>query len=174
MKKVLYVFMVCAICLLTACEKHDGVRYFKAKCVAELNGQSFIDQTQFTISPNAIVTPRLYCDDAVRFETILRTERKGDMVFSVDISLFVRAEDIVPDKEYVIEKMDIESLGSDAPVWEYTRYCEVNDISYACILREIPDRCSIRFTTFDTEKSIYQGTFTLNFSEGVLKGEFEI
>jgi len=174
MRKVVYVFMLCVICLLTSCEKHDGIRYFKAKCVAELNGQSFIDQTPFTISPNAIITPELYYyDNVVRFKTFLRAERNGDIVFGVDINLFINAQDIVPNKEYIIEKKDFAALGANPASWDYSKYCEDNDISYASV-SEIAERCTIRFTTFDTEKRHYQGIFTLNFSEGMLKGEFEI
>lgn len=172
MKKILYTFIVFVICLLTACEKHDDITYFKSKCVAELNGRSFIDQTPFTIAP-AMVTPYLLCDNAIRFNTLLRTERNGDIAFYVEINLFADKRDIVTDKEYIIEKTDIESLGNDAPIWDYTRYCDDNAVSYARIDSEIPDRCSIRFTAFDTEKH-YHGIFTLDFSEGTLKGEFDI
>ena len=113
MKKTLFVILMCAMCLLMSCEKHDGMQYFKAKCVAELNGQSYVDQTPFTISPNAIVTPSIYCDDAVRFTTLLRTGRKDDVAFGVDINLFINARDIVTDREYIIERQDIESLGNE-------------------------------------------------------------
>lgn len=180
MKKTLFVFMMCAICLLASCEKHDGIPYFKAKCVAELNGQSYVDQTPFTISPNAIVTPSIYCDDAVRFSTLLRTGRKDDVAFGVNINLFINARDIVTDREYIIEIQDIESLGNEPTTSDYVRYCRDNNVSYADILSyavmqsEIPSRCSIRFTTFDPDKRQYQGTFTLTFSEGTLNGEFEI
>lgn len=91
----------------------------------------------------------------------------------LQINLFADKRDIVTDKEYIIEKTDIESLGNDAPIWDYTRYCDDNAVSYARIDSEIPDRCSIRFTAFDTEKH-YHGIFTLDFSEGTLKGEFDI
>lgn len=180
MKKILFVFMMCAICLLTSCEKHDGIQYFKAKCVAELNGQSYVDQTPFTISPNAIVTPSIYYDEAVRFSTLLRTGLKGDAAFGIDINLFINPKDIITDREYIIEKQDIESIGNEPSASDYVRYCENNDISYTDILSyaymqsEIPSRCSIRFTTFDPDKRQYQGSFTLTFSEGTLKGEFEI
>lgn len=180
MKKILFVFIMCAMCLLMSCEKHDGMQYFKAKCVAELNGQSYVDQTPFTISPNAVVTPSLYCDDAVRFTTLLRIGRKGDVAFGIDINLFINAQDIVMDREYIIEKQDIESLGNEPATSDYVRYCRDNNVSYADIISyadmqsEIPSRCSIRFTTFDPDKRQYQGTFTLTFSEGTLKGEFEI
>lgn len=180
MKKTLFVILMCAMCLLMSCEKHDGMQYFKAKCVAELNGQTYVDQTPFTISPNAIVTPSIYCDDAVRFSTLLRTGRKDDVAFGVDINLFINAQDIVTDREYIIERQDIESLGNEPTTSDYVRYCRDNNVSYADILSyavmqsEIPSRCSIRFTTFDPEKRQYQGSFTLTFSEGTLKGEFEI
>lgn len=180
MKKTLFVFMMWAMCLLMSCEKHDGMQYFKAKCVAELNGQSYVDQTPFTISPDVIVSPSIDCDDAIRFTTLLRTGLKGDVAFGIDINLFINAQDIVMDREYIIEKQDIESLGNEPATSDYVRYCRDNNVSYADILSyalmhsEIPSRCSIKFTTFDPEKRIYQGSFTLTFSEGTLKGEFEI
>lgn len=180
MKKTLFVFMMWAMCLLMSCEKHDGIQYFKAKCVAELNGQSYVDQTPFTISPNAIVTPSIYYDEAVRFSTLLRTGLKGDTAFGIDINLFINPKNIITDREYIIEKQDIESIGNEPSASDYVRYCENNDISYTDILSyaymqsEIPSRCSIRFTTFDPDKRQYQGSFTLTFSEGTLKGEFEI
>lgn len=180
MKKTLFVFMMCAMCLLMSCEKHDGIQYFKAKCVAELNGQSYVDQTPFTISPNAIVTPSIYYDEAVRVSTLLRTGLKGDTAFGIDINLFINPKDIITDREYIIEKQDIESLGNEPSKSDYVRHCEDNNVSYADIISyadmqsEIPSRCSIRFTTYDPDKRQYQGTFTLTFSEGTLKGEFEI
>lgn len=180
MKKTLFVILMCAMCLLMSCEKHDGMQYFKAKCVAELNGQTYVDQTPFTISPNAIVTPSIYCDDAVKFTTLLRTGRKGDVAFGVDINLFINAQDIVTDREYIIERQDIESLGNEPSTSDYVCYCRDNNVSYADIISyadmqtEIPSRCSIRFKTFDPDKRQYQGSFTLTFSEGTLKGEFEI
>lgn len=39
--------LVLTICILSSCEKHEGVQYFKSKCVAELNGHTLIDQTPF-------------------------------------------------------------------------------------------------------------------------------
>lgn len=111
---------------------------------------------------------------------MLRTGRKGDVAFGIDINLFINAQDIVTDREYIIEKQDIESLGNEPSTSDYVRYCRDNNVSYTDILSyalmqsEIPSRCSIRFTTFDPEKRQYQGSFALTFSEGTLKGEFEI
>ena len=171
---VLIVYMVCVMCFMTACEKHDGIDYFKSKCVAELNGQTYIDQTPFTISPDAIVTPELnYSDNAISFMTFLRSERNGTILYVVRINLFASEPDAFLSKEQIIEKIDFESTDvNSSEMWDYTRYCRDNRISYATVNSEIVDRGSFKITSYDKEKGQYHGTFTLNFSEGTLKGEF--
>lgn len=89
MKKVFYTIIVCAMLFLTACEKHDGIDYFKSKCIAELNGQKYIDQTPFTINPNVIITPELnYSEKELTFMTLLRSERNGEIALTVRINLY--------------------------------------------------------------------------------------
>lgn len=67
------------ICIVSSCEKHEGIHYFKSKCVAELNGQTLIDQTPFNIGPNSINTPSLDAGEyTVEFNSSLSNERGGD------------------------------------------------------------------------------------------------
>lgn len=51
--------IACVTLLFTACEKHDGEFWFKAKCVASLNGQEYIDQTPLKYLFLAEITPRI-------------------------------------------------------------------------------------------------------------------
>ena len=53
------ILLLAIISIVSSCEKHDGVQYFKSKCEAEINGQKLIDQTPFNIGPNSINTPSL-------------------------------------------------------------------------------------------------------------------
>lgn len=64
------------IFIVSSCEKHEGIHYFKSKCVAELNGQTLIDQTPFNIGPNSINTPSLDAGEyTVEFNSSLSNER---------------------------------------------------------------------------------------------------
>ncbi|MDE6121315.1 MAG: hypothetical protein K2F63_05955, partial [Muribaculaceae bacterium] len=64
------------IAIVSSCEKHDGIQYFKSKCVAELNGKTLIDQTPFNIGPNSINTPSLVANEyIVEFYSSLSNER---------------------------------------------------------------------------------------------------
>lgn len=56
----LYIALVVTlVACLTSCEKHDGVYYSKNKCVAELNGKSYIDQPRISFNPDVYTTPLL-------------------------------------------------------------------------------------------------------------------
>lgn len=166
--------IVCVMCLLTACEKHDGIDYFKSKCVAELNGQTYIDQTPFTISPDAIITPEFYYyDNSVRFLTMLRTNRGGDISYVVRINIFGSEADDVLSGEQTIEKVEIEQADGTPTEAEYARYCRDNRISYATVDGEIASKGTFTITAHDMEKGKYRGSFSLNFSEGTMTGEFE-
>lgn len=177
MKKTLFVLMMCAMCILTACEKHDGIDYFKAKCVAELNGQTFIDQTPFTISPNAIITPSLELyDNSLRFTTYLRPERNGQIACAIKLFIYADDMDDLFDKELKFEKLpDIESsVEGDPSYFDYIRYCIQNKISCAEVTGEIVESGSFKITSYDKEKHQYKGFFTLKFSEGTIKGKFDL
>lgn len=177
MKKLIFTIMICAISLLTACEKHDGIEYFKAKCVAELNGQSFIDQTPFAISPNIVVTPYvIYTDNELEFMTVLRVERTGPMAYNVVIHLLTNETTLLLSKEQIIEKTNSFDIPADDIFYsrKYIHYCLENKISYATVNGEIIDRGSFKITSYDKERQNYNGTFTLKFSEGAIKGEFDM
>lgn len=167
-KLVLQVIFACTMCFLTACEEHDGIDYFKSKCVAKLNGQSYIDQTPFTISPDVIVTPEFHCNEnTVSLLSMLRTKRNGTINYVVRINLFADQPDALLKGEQFIEKID-----GELSAWDYTKYCRDNKISYATVNEEVATRGSFQITSYDKERGRYKGTFTLHFSEGVLKGEF--
>ena len=176
MKKTFLAFALCAMVLLTACEKHDGVSYFTTKCVAELNGETYIDQTPFTISPNAIITPEfIYSENEASFYSLLRTERSGEARYRVRVSLYSDEPGALLSGEQKIEKVEFEpsdSVDSDNYAWEYTKYCIDNKISYAKVNDEVVDDGTFEITSYDKEKNTYKGKFRLHFSEGTMTGEF--
>lgn len=173
MKKTFLAVALCAMVLLTACEKHDGVSYFKTKCVAELNGQTYIDQTPFTISPDAIITPEfIYSENKASFYSLLRTERSGEARYSVRVSLYSDEAGALLNGEQKIEKVEFESSDSENYAWEYTKYCIDYKISYAEVNDEVVDYGTFEITSYDKERNIYKGKFRLHFSEGTMIGEF--
>lgn len=181
--KIVYsIIMICIVNILTGCEKHDGIEYYKSKCIAELDGQSFIDQTPFTITSR--VTPDLYFgDDYLSFTTHLRAERTGPIVYCVDIIIYSNELDELLGKEIIIEKIDNFDIPEDDPFYQmkYIHYCIDNKISHAIMLRPLVNiddillaSGSFKIISYDKERRNYHGTFTLNLSEGTLKGKFDI
>lgn len=170
MKSILYTIFICLMCVLSSCEKHDGLSYFKSKCEAELNGQTYIDQTLFTISPDAIVTPQLVrTNNGFEFFSLLRTKRGGDIAYTVCINLFTTEPDAS-----LTEEQHIEKVATDIPDQEYSRYCLENKISYATVNGDIVSTGTFKITSYDLQHGNYQGTFTLDFSEGTLEGKFSM
>lgn len=175
MKKVFLAIIACAMLFLTACEKHDGIDYFKSKCIAELNGQKYIDQTPFSISPNVIITPELnYSEKELSFMTLLRSERNCEIALTVRINLYCEDSGEMLKNEQTIEKVDFQPSGGENYKWEYIKYCKDNKISYARVNDEIVNNGTFKITSYNVEKHQYTGSFTLQFSEGTLKGDFEI
>lgn len=174
-RAVLMAMIASVLCILSACEEHDGIDYFKSKCLAELNGQSYIDQTPFTISPDVIITPEIVVSDGeITFFTLLRPDLKEPVRYAVHISLFIENPDEMLNKELTFEKVDIPSSDSESNYWDYTKYCGDNKISYARIDREIAAKGTFKFTSYDREQGKFKGTFTLQFSEGTMHGQFEL
>ncbi len=173
-KMVYSIIMICIANILTGCEKHDWIEYFKSKCIAELNGQSF------TITSH--VTPTLYSgDDYLSFTTHLRAERTGPIVYCVDIVIYANEIDELLGKEIIIEKIDNFDIPEDDPFYQmkYIHYCIDNKISYATVFRPLDEDIiitggSFEIMSYDKGRRNYHGTFTLNLSEGTLKGEFDI
>ena len=158
------------LCILSSCEKHDGLSYFKSKCEAELNGHTYIDQTLFTISPDAIITPEFVpTDNGLEFFSLLRTKRGGDIAYAVRINLFTTEPDA-----YLTEEQHIEKVATDIPEHDYRLYCQENRISYAAVDGEIVSTGTFKITSYNLQQRNYQGTFTLNFSEGTLQGKFTL
>lgn len=169
------------ICVVSSCEKHDDILYFKSKCEAELNGQTLIDQTPFNIGPNSINTPSLTANEyTIEFESILSKERGGTPLYAVTVKLFVNNPWEYLTQPQAIKYIKIGESDDEPEYWDYTRYCHDNKISYATILsysdykNEIVRDGSFEFISHDKEKNVYNGIFTLNFSEGTLTGEFSI
>lgn len=175
MKKAVFALLLCVLASLTACEKHDGTDYFKAKCVAELNGTTYIDQTPFSLSPDVIVTPSLRCSDrALTFTSMLRTEHKGPVAYTVSVYIFTDEPDQFLTEEQTIEKIDFEATDSSLYESEYARHCRDNKISYATVNDEIVKSGTFAITSHDTAARRYSGSFTLRLAEGTLTGRFDL
>ena len=173
---LLAAIIACNLLCLTSCEKHDGINYLKSKCTAELNGQTYIDQQPYThIFGPMRPTPFLeYNQYEATFETYLSTERGGKIAYIVRINLFVDTPEEFFLQPQTIEKIDIandDTLISDR---DYRQYCKDNKVSYATVNGEVIDEGTFQITSYDKNEgqpNCY-GTFTLQFSEGTLKGEF--
>ena len=91
------------------------------------------------------------------------------------INLFVDTPEEFFHQPQKIEKIDIaDTLILDR---DYRQYCKDNKVSYATVNGEVIDEGTFQITLYNkTEGQIYctngNGTFTLQFSEGTLKGEF--
>lgn len=166
--------VVALVACLTSCEKHDGVLYFKSKCIAELNGKTYIDQLPLTFSPDVFTTPNLQRDEnQAVFKTHLSETRGGTVVYYVEIVLYTSEPNAYLYDEQTFHRVDTGSPDEPQPVWEYTKYCRDNHISYARVNDEIVEAGAFKLTSYDKQKDhVSHGTFTLTFSEGTLKGEF--
>lgn len=167
------------ICILSSCEKHEDIQYFKSKCVAELNGHTLIDQTPFNIGPNSINTPSIIANEySIEFKTILRNELGGTPLYGITVVLFVNTPWEYLTQPQTIKYIKIGESDKEPASWEYTRYCRDNQISYATILSysdyedEIVKDGTFEVTSYDKKNNVYNGIFTLSFSEGTLNGEF--
>ena len=175
------ILLLAIISIVSSCEKHDGVQYFKSKCEAEINGQKLIDQTPFNIGPNSINTPSLVAKEyEVEFDSSLSNERGGIPLYAVTIKLFVNNP-----WEYLTQPQTIKFINigesDDKPTpRDYISYCQENKISYATILsysdyeNEIVKEGTFEITSYDKEKNAYNGVFTLSFREGTLNAKFSI
>lgn len=176
---LLFSLLLCT-CLLSSCsrEEHDGIEYFKKKCTAQLNGQSYIDQTPFYIifSPGAMkATPWfVYGDGCATFRTDLSTDRESNPDYRIEINFFYDTLESSLHEEQTIEKVAIECTDPFFMQREYMEYCINNRLSYALVNTEVVEKGTFRILSYDEEKGKYKGTFTLLFSEGTLKGEFDI
>ncbi|MGM9763061.1 MAG: hypothetical protein ACI3ZQ_03465 [Candidatus Cryptobacteroides sp.] len=176
---MLFAAIACTICLLTACEKHDGVCYLKSKCTAELNGQTYIDQLPLTyiFAVEGQKTPSFaYSDGIATFRTALCKGRGEAAVYYVDIFLFTDSLEELHGREVGFERRDIEYVDGKPAEWEYEEYCNDNRLPYAKVFScermcgEIADKGTFRLTS--DKNGNYSGTFILQFSEGTMKGEF--
>lgn len=181
LSSAIILLLAITICIVSSCEKHDDILYFKSKCVAELNGQTLIDQTPFNISPNSINTPSLVASEyTAEFHSSLSEERGGTPLYAVKIKLFVNDAWEYLTQPHTIKYVNIGESDDEPASWDYTKYCFDNKISYATILsypgfeNEIVREGAFEITSYDKEKRTYNGKFTLHFSKGTLNGEFSI
>lgn len=174
--KLLGILMVFLCSFAFVCCDSDEV-YFKSTCTAVLNGQTYYDQLPLkaALNPSTIMTPSIeHHENYAVFHTWLCKEKGSTPIYYVDIYLFSNSSDDVYGKEYNFEKIDIDYTDGKPSHWEYVKYCQDNRITYADVNNEIVDKGSFRFTSYDDEKKEYSGTFTLQFSEGTMQGEFTI
>lgn len=172
--KLSMALVLALVACLTSCEKHDGVYYFKSKCVAELNNKTYIDQSPATFNPDAFLTPQFRHEDSMAvFNTHLSEKRGGAVAYYVEIILYTNEPDAYLYKEQTFKRVDTGSPDEPLPAWEYTKYCRDKQVSYARVNDEIVEAGTFRITSYNKEKDyVSHGTFTLTFSEGTLKGEF--
>lgn len=151
--------------------------YFKSKCTAVVNGQTYYDQLplKYMINPSTTMSPSIeYHENYMVFSTRLSKERGGSPVYYVDINLFINSSESLSGKEYYFEKVDIDYTDGKPSHWEYVEYCREHRIAYADVNNEIVDKGSFRFTSYDDEKKEYSGTFTLQSGEDTMQGEFTL
>lgn len=106
--------------------------------------------------------------------TLLRSERNGEIALTVRINLYCEDSGELLKNEQTIEKIDFKASDGGNYEWEYIKYCRDNKISYARVNDEIVNNGTFKITSYNVEKRQYTGSFTLQFSEGTLKGDFEI
>lgn len=86
---IILLHAIYTICIVSSCEKHEGIQYFKSKCETELNGQTLIDQTPFNIGPNSINTPSIIANEyTLEFKSILCNERGGTPLYGVTVKVW--------------------------------------------------------------------------------------
>ena len=108
----------------------------------------------------------------------LSKERREYALYYVDIYLFPDSLEDLLGKELSFERKEIEYADGEPTAWEYAQYCEDNKIPYARIFSserldsDFAEKGTFRITS--DEKDNYSGTFTLQFSEGTMTGEFQI
>lgn len=172
--KTIAVVVFCAF-MFQSCEKHDGTEYFKSKCVAKLNGKTYIDQTPvaYIFNPVAMRTPSFrYQDCEAEFNSLLSEKRAGMTVYSVDIFFYVDKPEDLFNKDHAIRKLKIEGPDGELGGLDYAVYCQENNITYAVVNGDFIDGGTFRINSYDKEKGESKGTFFLPLSEGVLEGEF--
>lgn len=172
--------LIWAILCLTSCEKHDGIDYYHSKCEAELNGQYLIDQTAFNWGLGPKTPDILVSEYNAEFESKLSAERGTMPLYYVNIRLFVDKPFEFLTEPQSIKFVNIDGLDEEQSVWDYTQYCDLNKINYAKIFilsntkTEVVKDGLFQITEYDKERYTYKGIFTLQFSEGTLKGKFSI
>lgn len=173
--------LVWALFCLISCEKHDGISYYHSKCEAELNGKYLIDQSRFDWGLGTGRTPYIAASEyKAEFESKLSTERGSMPLYYVYIQVFSDKPWGYLTEPHAIKFVNIEEIDEEQSPWDYKSYCDYNKINYATIFlssslkTEIVKDGTFQITEYDKDKHTYKGQFTLQFSEGTLKGDFNI
>ena len=168
---------------MTSCEKHEENYYFKQNCTAQLNGQSYIDQTRLesVMLPLARVTPCLEHDgpNYLCFTTELAKERDSAMEYYIDIYLNAESVTELVGKEILFKKESMPAQSTNQSLSEYYRWLRENSYNYAHITtdryaNELAELGSFRIEFYDEKESLYCGSFSLQFSEGTMTGKFKV
>lgn len=129
-------------------------------------------------------TPYLMASEyEAQFESKLSSDRESKPLYYVHIHLFVDKPWDYLTGPQAIEFVDTGDVDEEQSFWDYKRYCRDNKINYATILLSANMKTEIvkdglfqitQITEYDNDIRAYKGIFTLQFSEGTLKGEFSI
>ena len=168
---------------MTSCEKHEDNYYFKQNCTAQLNGQSYIDQTRLesVMLPLARVTPCLEHDgqNYLCFTTELAKDRDSAMEYYIDIYLNAESVTELVGKEILFKKESMPEQSENQSLSEYYRWLRENSYNYAHITtdryaNELAELGSFRIESYDEKEGMYCGSFSLQFSEGTMTGQFKV
>lgn len=171
----------------SSCEKHEENYYFKQNCTAQLNGQSYIDQTRLesVMLPLARVTPCFEHDgqNYLCFTTELAKERDSAMEYHIDIYLNAESVTKLVGKEILFKKESMPEQSENQSLSEYYRWLRENSYNYAHVttdhhVNELTDELaelgSFRIESYDEKEGLYCGSFSLQFSEGTMTGQFKV
>lgn len=173
----------------TSCEKHEGNYYFKQNCTAQLNGQSYVDQTRFEaiMSPLATVTPYLKHDEYenyLHFKTELAKDRDSAKEYYIDIYLNAKSTTELVGKEILFKKESMSGVSEDqltsVRLTQYYKWLKENYLHFAVIgtdpysESEVAELGRFKIESFNEKEGAYCGSFSLQFSKGTMTGKFEV
>ncbi|MBD5230221.1 MAG: hypothetical protein HDS69_09355 [Bacteroidales bacterium] len=169
--------LMCALMSLSSCEKHDDIVYFKSKCEADLNGQYLIDQTPFNWGLGPRTPYVIASEHEAEFTSDLSVDRHTMPLYYVTIQVYA---DEPWNFLYSTETIELVNTDDAQSISDYKNYCREHRINFATIFltstleTEVVKEGSFKITSYNKEKQICSGTFTLQFSEGTLTGNFSL